>query len=97
MQKHRQWRVDITHKMGYHAPYLMVETNEYLRYKAETQALKIARELSRLSDFKGWTFTAICTERKLINGKWYSQAQIDKHNEKLEKLRKKNKDLSNQI
>ena len=89
MTKSRLWRVDITHKMGYHAPYLMVETTEYLKYKAESQALKFAKESSRLSDFKCYIFTAICTDKKLRNGKWYTQAQIDKHNEKLENLQKK--------
>lgn len=74
--------------MGYQAPYLMVETTEHLKYKAEMQALELAKQSSRLSEFDCYTFTATCTGKKLRNGKWWTQAQIDEHNEKLELKRK---------
>lgn len=86
MTKCRLWRVELTHEMGYQAPYLLVETTEHLKYKAEMQALELAKEQTRLSDFDCWTLTAYCTGKKLRNGKWWSEAEIQAHQEKLERL-----------
>jgi hypothetical protein len=79
MTKRRLWRVDITHQMGYQAPSLLIETEEFLKYKAEKEAIKLAKSMTRLSDFDCWKLTAICTEKRIRNGKWYTQAQIDAH------------------
>jgi hypothetical protein len=77
MTKCRLWRVDITHIAGYQAPYLMVETTEDLKYKAEMQALELAKQKTRLSSFECWTFTAYCTGKKMRNGKWLTDAEIE--------------------
>lgn len=78
MTKRRLWRVDITHIAGYQAPSLFIETTEKLKYKAETDAINIAKEQTRLASFESWTFTAYCTGKKLRNGKWLTDAEIKK-------------------
>jgi len=77
--KNRLWRVDIISKAGYQAPYFIVETSAYLKYKAESEAISIAKERSRLSDFgNDWTFTAVCLEKKKdYSGKWYVPDTIE--------------------
>ena len=70
VSKNRQWRVNISHIRGYYAPYIIVETTEPLLYKAEAEAVAEAKERSRLSDFKEWSFEAECTGKKLVRGKW---------------------------
>jgi hypothetical protein len=58
MAKTRKWRVEPIHKFGYAAPQLFVETNDDRLHKAEAEALKLAKQKSRLSDFNSWSFTA---------------------------------------
>ena len=48
--------------------------------------LELAKEQTRLSDFDCWTFTAYCTGKKIRNGKWWTEAEIQAHKEKLERL-----------
>lgn len=78
MNKNRLWRVDLTHKMGYQAPSLYVETTTYERPKAELEALNLAKKLTRLSDFPNvWHIEVVCTERKQYNNKWLSIPEIN--------------------
>lgn len=77
MTKCRLWRVDITHIAGYQAPSLLIETYEMLKYKAEEEAIIIAKQKTRLASFECWTFTAYCTGKKMRNGKWLTGAEIE--------------------
>lgn len=73
MEKNRLWRVDITHVRGYQAPSFYVETSTpegQKAEKAELEAIKSAKEKTRLSGFPEWTIEVIPTGRKLVNGKW---------------------------
>jgi len=92
MTKRRLWRVDFTHQMGYQAPYLMIETTQELKYKAELQALELAEERSRLADFDCWTLSATCTGKKQRNGKWFTDAEINAYRDKLERIKQEAKD-----
>jgi hypothetical protein len=84
MTKCRLWRVDITHIAGYQAPSLLIETTEVLKYKAEEEAIQIAKTKSRLNDFpESWSFTSYCTGKKLRNGKWLTDAEIEARKLKL--------------
>lgn len=60
MLKKRLWRVDVIHEMDCQAPSFWVETKTNVnktREEAENEALKIAKEKTRLSDFpKSWNF-----------------------------------------
>jgi len=77
MEKNRLWRVDITHIRGYQAPSLYVETTTHERPKAEIEALSLAKEKTRLSDFSEWTIEVVPTGRKLWNGKWLTLWEIE--------------------
>jgi len=78
MTKTRLWRVDVINKVGTQAPYLMVETQSYLKYEAETEAIKLAKERTRLSDFsKTWNFIPSCTDKMLYNGKWLTREEVE--------------------
>lgn len=70
ISKVRLWRVVPTGSAGQQAPYILVETSELLKYKAEAEAVKAAMDRSRLGDFKEWTFSATCLEKVNIRGKW---------------------------
>ena len=71
MTKRRLWRVDFTDKIGNQAPSLFIETIEVLKYKAENEAINLAKRRSRLGDFPEiWTITAYSTNKKLVNNKW---------------------------
>jgi len=73
MRKLRYWRVDSTHKLGYNAPSTFIETEEHRLWKAEEEALEIAKSKSRLSDYpQSWTFSATLLDRVNLNGKWYT-------------------------
>ena len=92
MTKSRLWRVDFTNQIGNQAPYLMVETTEDLKYKAELQALEFAKERSRLADFENWTMSATCTGKKLRNGKWFTDLEIETYREKMKAKAEKKKE-----
>lgn len=77
MSKHRLWRVDISNDGLYQAPYLLVETTSYLRYKAEVEAVKEAKTRTRLSVFDNWKFQATCLEKKLVNNKWVINTNLE--------------------
>jgi len=80
MEKNRLWRVDITHIRGYQAPTLYVETSTPEGTKAEKvelEALKLAKEKTRLSDFSEWEIKVVPTGRKQWNGKWLSLWEIE--------------------
>jgi hypothetical protein len=66
MFKKRLWRVDIIHSMGYQAPSFFVETatlSSSTREVAEKEAIKIAKEKTRLSSFpKSWTIKVVHLE-----------------------------------
>lgn len=72
MRKLRIWRVETTHNTGYTAPPQFIETEGDRLWQAETEAIKIAKSRSRLSDFPQWTFSAILQDRIRLNGKWYT-------------------------
>jgi len=55
-QKLRIWRVVPTSKTGVQAPTYFVETTEYVREKAEKEALSKAKQASALSKFDCWYF-----------------------------------------
>jgi len=76
MGKTRLWRVDAKHVCGYHAPYMMIVTTEDRMYKAEAEALNEAKLNSRLSDFPKWNFEIYQVNKKLLNGKWYSEKEF---------------------
>lgn len=73
MGKTRLWRVDVIHVDGYHAPYILSESTTDRLYQAEAEAIKLARENSRLSMFPCWKFVATRIEKKKLNDKWYSE------------------------
>ena len=64
-QKLRIWRVVPTSKTGVQAPTFFVETTEEGRDKAETSALKQAKEKSRLGSFDCWNFKLIKTSLRI--------------------------------
>jgi len=60
IRKTRHWRVDVIHVNGYHAPSTYVTTDESRLWKAEAQAVRLAKESSRLADFPNkWGFIPI--------------------------------------
>ena len=63
-QKLRIWRV-VPVCNGVQAPTFFVETTEEGREKAETSALKQAKEKSRLGSFDCWKFQLIKTSLRL--------------------------------
>ena len=80
MEKQRLWRVDITHIRGYQAPTLYVETSTpegKQPEKVEAEALKLAKEKTRLSDFPEWEIKVVPTGRKIWNGKWLTLWEIE--------------------
>lgn len=81
--KVRQWRVDAVHKFGCHAPQMIIVTNDDRLHKAEAEALNTAKGRSRLSDFESWSFVATQTNKKQMNGKWYS---IEEYNSKIQRV-----------
>jgi hypothetical protein len=88
--KTRQWRVVFTHKMGYQAPHILVETDALLKYEAKMQAIEIAKAFSRLADFNDlWKTEVTCTERKVLDHKWFPLSEytykVDKRNQKSRK------------
>ncbi len=76
MRKLRYWRVETTHINGYTAPSQFIETEDDRLWKAEAEALKIAKSKSRLADFPQWSFSAIQLDRIKLNGKWYTPHEI---------------------
>jgi len=70
---HSLWKVELTHQMGYQAPYFFVETNYVVVSnkskhvnieREELQALDLAKKRSRLSDFpQKWTIRVIKQDR----------------------------------
>lgn len=58
-------------------PSLYVETTTHERPKAEIEALSLAKEKTRLSDFSEWTIEVVPTGRKLWNGKWLTLWEIE--------------------
>ena len=77
MGKPRLWRVDAIHEDGYHAPHSLIETDTDRECKAEAEALKLAKQNSRLSKFKTWSFIAINLHRRKLNGKWYTESEYN--------------------
>lgn len=63
-QKLRIWRV-VPVRNGVQAPTFFVETTEEVREKAETSALKQAKEKSRLGSFDCWNFKLIKTSLRI--------------------------------
>lgn len=81
MEKNRLWRVDITHIRGYQAPSFYIETSmpEGTKpEKVELEALKLAKEKTRLSDFPHWEIGVVPTGRKKWDGKWLTLFEIEK-------------------
>ncbi len=73
--KERLWRVRLVHKMDYEAPSFWVETFSPInttREGAEVEALRLAKEKTRLADFpKSWTIIVTHLENyKFIDGRW---------------------------
>jgi len=90
--KIRQWRVVFTHKMGYQAPHILVETDAQLRYEAKMQAIDLAKKKSRLADFNVlWNIEALCTGRLILDNKWYPGSEFEY---KIEQRNIKKKNLS---
>ena len=71
-RKLRYWRVDVIHVNGYHAPSTFITTDEVRMWKAEAQALRLAKESCRLADFPDkWVLVPIMRNVVLTNGKLY--------------------------
>lgn len=85
MNKIRLWRVDVIHINGYHAPYSLIETEIDREYKAEAEAINLAKIDSRLANFNCWNFIATNLHYKKLDDKWYSE------DEYLYKIQKRNK------
>ena len=77
MVKTRQWRVDSIHENGYNAPHFLLETTEERKCKAEAEALKTAKTISRLAGFSAWRLEVTLVNKKKLNGKWYSEEEYD--------------------
>ena len=58
-RKYRKWRVEATHVNGYTAPSTIVETEDGRLWKAEVNAIEIAKSRSRLADFSQYTFRVV--------------------------------------
>jgi hypothetical protein len=77
--KFRLWRIELTHQMGYQAPSFRVETSSKLRMNAEVEAIRLAREKTRLGDFpNSWKITVYYLDQYIMIGnKWVLRKEFE--------------------